>query len=368
MIRHRCPCGAKYKFEPQHAGRRAKCKRCGAVFVVPTEEEDSGVIPIADEPVGLMDEMATAAQRGVPPARPAPGQFPPGMTGPPPLVIEPPQVFEAPRGVDASLDVPAGAGYASDLVQSFLFASSLNNLITFVIMWMLLLASDLLLPFAGCLGMIGMLAIFGWYCAFRFNTIIEAAQGEPDLPKLTFTQGFVEDMLIPLVGWVGSWLIVLVPAMLFVAVTGAYVGAQLAQTTGGIGTLLADAADLAPVFLALLAGGLFFWPIIALCISIGGFATLGRPDLIISTVVRTFPAYLLTVVMVFGTVAAAWFIADAMQGTGTGAGTGTAPKLSDVVVKAVFLIGLGLYLEIVAMRSIGLYYHHFKGRFAWDWE
>ena len=71
------------------------------------------------------------------------------------------------------------------------------------------------------------------------------------------------------------------------------------------------------------------------------------------------------VLMVFCTVAAGWFIANAMQGTGTG--TGTAPKSSDLMVKTVFLIGLGLYLDVVAMRSIGLYYHHFKGRFAWDW-
>ena len=364
MLKHQCPCGAKYKFEPQHAGKRAKCKRCGAVFVVPTEEEDSGMIPIADAPVGLMEEVAAAVQRGAPPPPPAPSPFPPGMTAPPPVVIEPPLEPDEP------LAVPGDGGYTSSLAQSFLFASSANNLVTFVIMWVLLLVSELL-PYAPGIGMIGMIftvaafiaifVIYAWYCAFRLNTIIEAAQGETDLPRLTFTDGFLEDGLIPLFRWVGSWLIALTPAIAFAVVTGAYAANQWTQTTGGIGTLLADAADVAPVFLALLCGGLFFWPMIVLCVSIGGFSTLGRPDLIISTIFRTFPAYILTVVMVFGTVAMAWFMAGAMQGTGT------TPNLSDVLVKSVFLVGVGLYLDIVAMRAIGLYYYHFKNRFAWDW-
>ncbi len=366
MVKHQCPCGAKYKFEPQHAGKRAKCKRCGAVFVVPTEEQHPDMIPIADAPVGLMEEVAAAVQRGAPPPPPpVPGPFPPGMTAPPPVVIEPPEDISEPLAVPGE-----GGDYASSLAQSFLFASSANNLVIFVIMWVLLLVSELL-PHAPGLGILGMFltiaviitifVIYAWYCAFRLNTIIEAAQGEADLPALTFTDGFLEDGLIPLFRWVGSWLIALAPAIVFAAVTGAYALIQWSQAAGGIGALLAEAADGAPVFLALLGAGLFFWPMIVLCVSIGGFSTLGRPDLIISTIFRTFPAYILTVVMVFGTVAMAWFMAAAMQGTGT------TPNLSDVLVKSVFLVGVGLYLDIVAMRAIGLYYYHFKNRFAWDW-
>ena len=29
--------------------------------------------------------------------------------------------------------------------------------------------------------------------------------------------------------------------------------------------------------------------------------------------------------------------------------------------------GIAVYFEIVAMQVIGLYYHHFKDRFAWSW-
>ena len=114
MVKHQCPCGAKYKFEPQHAGKRAKCKRCGAVFVVPTDEERLGMIPIADAPLGLMDEVAAAVQRGAPPPPPVPGPFPPGMTAPPPVVIEPPLEPDEPLAVPGE-----GRDYASSLAQSF---------------------------------------------------------------------------------------------------------------------------------------------------------------------------------------------------------------------------------------------------------
>jgi hypothetical protein len=33
----------------------------------------------------------------------------------------------------------------------------------------------------------------------------------------------------------------------------------------------------------------------------------------------------------------------------------------------IVLNGIGLYLDIVLVRLVGLYYHHFKSRFAWSW-
>lgn len=208
-----------------------------------------------------------------------------------------------------------------------------------------------------------MFIIFAWYCAFRLNTVIEAAEGEPDLPRMTLTDGFVDDGLFPLLRWIGSWAIVLLPAIthLSFGVSSLTAGQVVVAGSGGIGALIATVGDVAPAFLTLLGVGLFLWPMVVLCISIGGFSTLGRPNLILATIFRTFPAYILTVALVFGTVALSWFVATATQGAGT---TG---KPGDAVVKAVFLVGLVLYLDIVAMRSIGLYYHHFKNRFAWDW-
>jgi len=39
-----------------------------------------------------------------------------------------------------------------------------------------------------------------------------------------------------------------------------------------------------------------------------------------------------------------------------------------VSMRFVISIGVTVYFDIVLMRLIGLYYHHFKDRFAWSWE
>ena len=47
MPTQRCECGAKYRFPESSLGKRAKCKKCGAVFKL-TGKEDDGTIPICD--------------------------------------------------------------------------------------------------------------------------------------------------------------------------------------------------------------------------------------------------------------------------------------------------------------------------------
>ena len=42
--------------------------------------------------------------------------------------------------------------------------------------------------------------------------------------------------------------------------------------------------------------------------------------------------------------------------------------LTGTFMLTVLLTGIGVYFDIVLMRLIGLYYHHFKHRFAWSWE
>jgi hypothetical protein len=87
-------------------------------------------------------------------------------------------------------------------------------------------------------------------------------------------------------------------------------------------------------------------------VAIGGFATLRRVDLIFATMIKTFPIYLLTVAIVFGTA----FIVPALE------------DLPGGLIGRVLVIGISLYGEIIALRAIGLYYHHFKHRFAWSWD
>jgi hypothetical protein len=56
-------------------------------------------------------------------------------------------------------------------------------------------------------------------------------------------------------------------------------------------------------------------------------------------------------------------------GTSPTAAAGTAPpSIGGRLAMYGLITCLGVYLDIVLMRLIGLYYHHFKRRFAWEWE
>jgi hypothetical protein len=104
---------------------------------------------------------------------------------------------------------------------------------------------------------------------------------------------------------------------------------------------------------ALLLAGMVLWPMLALSVTMGGFSTLARVDLMALTIVKSLPVYLFTVAVVFG----AFLV------------LGVLDVVKEVfgLFAAVIVIGAGLYLQIVALRMIGLYYHHFKHRFAWSW-
>ena len=54
-----CECGAKYRFPEESVGKRAKCKKCGAIFTLEDEDEIK-VVPLA-EPDSLGD-LASAVQ------------------------------------------------------------------------------------------------------------------------------------------------------------------------------------------------------------------------------------------------------------------------------------------------------------------
>jgi len=60
MIKLKCQCGAKYCFQDSVAGKRARCKKCGAVFVVNTDA--GGSVPVSDA-IDLTTEVTAATQR-----------------------------------------------------------------------------------------------------------------------------------------------------------------------------------------------------------------------------------------------------------------------------------------------------------------
>ena len=343
MPRHTCDCGARYRFPESSIGKRSKCKQCGAVFTL--VDDENGVIPVAEDTGASPD---VAPEPGVGPLTTAQGE-----------------VF-APAGSPASIhSVGSGAGqiagdalkpgFSTDVLWTFLFPASPGNLVTFVVIWVVML----IIPFAslGVLagGLIGVL-INGWYAAFRLAVLQSAAAGEHDLPSPAFSRDLVDDLIYPLFQWIGSWVVVYIPACVYLllACLGGNVDPfdALRMAFGGIERVFHQAGGQPPVFSILVCVGAFLWPMIVLCIALGGFQTVYRLDLIVSTIIRTFPVYILTVLLMFG--------AAFLQRT-------LIVSASGVSMRFVISVGVTVYFDIVLMRLIGLYYYHFKDRFAWSW-
>lgn len=358
MPTQHCQCGAKYRFPDSSIGKRAKCKKCGSVLTLADEDENSP-IPLADD--GFMDEAAVAAEQ----ARSATSTHENGAESPhaglPVSAAYLPSSESVGRlGTLVVEQDGVPPSYTSDLLRTFLFPSSAGNLVTFFFVWGMLFVASALLPAAGLVGLAGRFIIVGWFCAYRFNVIVEAAAGERDLPAFALTEGAFDGIFLPLFRWLGSWLVVLAPAYTY-AVVMLVLGwpasiIPAAPMSSGIAGMVQDAEAIA--MLALLLLGLFAWPMVVLCVALGGFPALARVDLIVVTVFKSFPVYLLTVLIVCGTDLASGFLTNQVPGG----------MVSSYFAAHALVSGFHAYFEIVAMRVIGLYYHHFKDRFAWSWE
>lgn len=360
MIKLHCGCGAKYAFDDRAAGKRAKCKKCGAVFTVKPEAPDEGPIGVAPEMDVFAEAAAAAAamEKGV---RGTVGHLEPGPAGGGAAR----RVVHAPREGMAAAGASATA-YLDGLMRAVLFPTSVNNIILFLIMWFLLGVSGTILAWAGCVGSLAQLIIVGWFCAFRFGIIAAAANGEDDLPAMIGGEGAYEDIFLPLLRWLGSWLLAILPAALYAAIVRPTFGITVGYFPTSFAELIEAAGWQEGGFIAVVLLGFAFWPMLALCLGIGGFASLARLDLMLLTIVRTLPVYLLTAGIVIGVdvvdvLLESAYPAPAVQG-------GLVKAMGQGFVRTIVLAGANLYGEIVAMKCIGLYYFRFKHRFAWDWE
>jgi hypothetical protein len=81
----------------------------------------------------------------------------------------------------------------------------------------------------------------------------------------------------------------------------------------------------------------------------------------LKTILQTLPGYVLTVILVYFTFVLLPMLFDAL--TFSDAEIFSAPWLTGFVLST----GVEAYATIVAMLVTGLYYHHFKARFAWSW-
>lgn len=113
--------------------------------------------------------------------------------------------------------------------------------------------------------------------------------------------------------------------------------------------------------------GIALWPIVALCFAIGGVGTITRVDLMIQTIIRTFPAYISLLAFIYGSTILQGVFETWVQGKAL-AGANMQNFMGRALLLNMGLAGVTVYVELVCCRLVGLYYHHFKKKFAWSWE
>ncbi len=315
-----------------YAGKRVECPKCGSRIAVPTG------LPADLEPFDLADDGGaqsvgiekTAAWHEAEAVRASRRKAPKGMSAPPPVVIE------------------TSSGFWRDAGKSFFLFLTLEAVFTILFLCFINLAVTFL-SVLGCLGIIVGLLFYGYLCSFYMRTVSEAAAGDPGIPRIGIGGNVVDDMILPMLRWLGCQLFVLAPATIAAAVCGFYNVPSTASIAicGVLGAM-----------------GMFFWPIFLLTVALGGFSMLYRFDRCVAAVLRSPGPYLLICLLLLVAVAPPSAAKVYIYVSGS-------KSLAEVLGIGSFslrlvLLGLETYGLLVCSRLIGLYYHHFKEDFPWD--
>ncbi len=329
-----CQCGNKCQFPDSAIGKKARCRKCGQIFVIEVVKKHPPPEPAAERDGSIFDDLPDDFFRKPAPA--AAVQETPSQTPPPPTD----------RFVDKLPAPSPTSGFAKDVLWTFLFPASIGKLATVIVITVAFLVASFL-PFASFF-------VGAWFSAYLFSIIESSAGGDEDMPYPTMSDGFTDDLILPVIRWIGSWIVVFLPVGLYVALRadsgGMGVGDLIVGSDAGLAAILSLAGE-EPVAVGLMLLGIFLWPMVVLCVALGGFSSLYRLDLILKTIVMTFPPYAITVGLI---VAAGYLEQFLFQFAGT-------------LAFLIAMVGIGIYLDMVTARLIGLYYHRFKHRFAWDW-
>ena len=361
----KCPsCQARYRLPDDAGGKKLKCKKCQQVFRTAAPAPAPPPPPATTDDDDLFGALASGEEVAREDA--------------------PPSVASSPGFANVSLDGPAATGagadqktglmagfvpYMKDVGKSALFVTKVSDVVMVVIL-VVMMMMIIPLGFAGCIGVIGIFILMGYYYAFLLNTVLGAANGEDTLPE--FALGDVgETIVLPLVKFMASWLAALVPLfvglgyMLGMGTIGSGEAQEVfwAAIGGNFGLVLDPNSGYSGIALALLLLSMAAWPMMILVVAVGGIPGLIRFDLMLMTVIKTLPAYILVMVLTWVSMIVPSFITDAMLPSDDGE-----VNLSvEVFAIPALLIAIETYAQIVTMRVIGLYYHHFKRSFAWDW-
>jgi hypothetical protein len=376
------------------AGKRARCARCGYMFEIPAVAGESAPPPASSAAAPRpMTQTGSAGASPKSAARPAPAPKP----SPPPAqeddglfaladgdaypappaaaaAAAPPVVLNlaGPQPTEAQIAVAAGhvvtaptRSFRADALHSFVvpFKGGGIFILVFMLVAQLFLRLLSIFPSIGFSTPILILflraVIIGWICSVFLNTISETCRGEDELPSMSLADGIWEETILPFLQFFGSFLWVFLPGLILLAL-----GAIKAANSGDVADVFLGIPWAFMVFFLL---GVFIWPMTILTIAIHGLTMNAlRYDLQLISIGRAFVPYL----AIFG-------MLTVTLGLGVGsllAATGILPDLGaleDVVhsfVGSIAILFVVAYMMLVSMRIIGLFYRHFKQRFAWQAE
>ncbi|MFH1419759.1 MAG: hypothetical protein ABII12_15915 [Planctomycetota bacterium] len=206
------------------------------------------------------------------------------------------------------------------------------------------------LGYVGCLGAIGQFFITGWIWAVYLSIVQDTATASIDLPGIKMEEGPVEDIVKPFFRYLGAAAFSFLPATSYL----------ILMSSGVLPDSLTSPFNL----LILAAAGVFLWPVFVMLFAFNALAMIIRVDLIFTTIFRTFLPYLsLWLMLVLVSVLTMLPLVGLII---TMSGLNIAmPNLPDFGRFGMVGEGvIGLYVNIVSMRLIGLYYLHFKRRFT----
>ncbi len=356
MARFKCKCGAVCKLVEGSAGKRARCKTCQIIFTIPDASDEcviledlagsaTAVQPVDDGTFAMSaidnDDLSGGEARKRAPLPPLSADS--GLTSAEDRARHADEMVARGRAADTAKPLRS---FWEDVLWSFLMFTDPGNMIIMVMVMMMYAMMPLVLA-APFIGLICYILLQGWLLAFWFNVIIETASGEDDLPGLGMTDGVFEDVVLPIVRFVGASIFAGIPIWIdLLLVWKGFLPSQGPDAEGHL-------------YVAMAISGLF-WPMALLVTAVGGLGALGRVDLALITIFRTFGAYLLVCVFVLGASFLTQYADDlALQVFGKG---------SSGLVRVLVTSLLKAYFGVVGMRCLGLYYRHNKGKFAWPWE
>jgi hypothetical protein len=192
--------------------------------------------------------------------------------------------------------------------------------------------------------------LWAWVCGFYWNIVADTCRGEDDLPAPFADSSSPYDMLLAPVQYLATYLWAFLPMIV--------VGAWGYWKTGHVNVT---------AVLILWGLGVFLWPMTVLTICLHGASlSVLRYDLQFRTILSAFPTYLATclVVLVVKWIEFAavlnFLLPDFVQTYFWWIGL---PSIVILLLSIVYF-----YLNMAAMRMVGLFYRHGKEHFPWAAE